>query len=73
MADLKTLVERSYLLSDAQRRYWVQQLPLMNDVQKARLNQILGGTDELPFQKELEKYLVAMGNAALKLSGALPA
>ncbi len=73
MTDLKTLVERSYLLSDAQRRYWVQQLPLMNDVQKARLNQILAGTDELPFQKQLETYLISMGNAALKLSGAATA
>jgi hypothetical protein len=71
-AALLNLVEKSYLLSEPQRAYWRQQLPRMDDTQKSKLEAILRGTDLIPFQKELEKYLTSLGQAAAKLYGMNP-
>lgn len=66
-ASLQTLVERSYLLNDAQRRYWLTQLPRMDEAQCGKLEKILAGTDQMPFQKELERYLLSLSQATAKL------
>ncbi len=71
-ATLLVLVEKSYLLSEAQRTYWRTQLPRMDEAQKAKLESILRGTDQIPFQKELERYLTTIGQAAAKLYGTNP-
>ncbi len=71
-ASLLALVEKSYLLSEPQRAYWRTQLPRMDDAQKTKLEAILRGTDQIPFQKELERYLRSLGDSAMKLYGAFP-
>ncbi len=69
---LQTLVENSYLLSNEQRAYWITQLPLMDEGRKTKLADILKGSDQVPFQKQLEGYLSSLGQAAAGLYGTAP-
>ncbi len=65
---LKTLVEKSYLLSEPQRAFWLQQLPLLKADQRTKLEKTLAGSDELPFQKELDRYVLSLMHNAQSLS-----
>lgn len=66
---LTQLIQNSYLLSDAQRSYWVQQLPLMKPDQKVKLEEILAGSDKMPFQQEMENYLLSLGRSLAHMYG----
>ena len=63
-AALIQLVRASALLTDAEREYWLQNLPSMTPAQCKKLEAILGAPNPLPFQAELEQYFDALGKAA---------
>lgn len=63
-AALVKLVQRSPILSEPEREYWLKNLPDMNPKQCQKLWNILNVPDELPFQKELETYFASLGKAA---------
>lgn len=65
--DLQTLqhrVEESRLLSPVEKRYWMQNLPLMSDEQIARLTALLDEADKLPWTPALEQYLTMVSAPA---------
>ncbi len=61
---LVQLIQRSPLLSEPEREYWLKNLPSLNSTQSQKLWNILNVPDELPFQKELEQYFASLGRAA---------
>lgn len=61
---LKDLVNRSSLLSPAEREYWLRNLPQMTDRQCKKLQSILDVPDEFPFQSQMEQFFGAFGQAA---------
>ncbi len=63
-ASLKRLVTKSTVLSPEEKDYWHTHLPTMSTDQCARLEEILGMPDEMPFAAELEQYFSALNRAA---------
>jgi hypothetical protein len=61
---LRVLIEKSTLLSHAERGYWLEHLPTMSDAQCTRLAQILAVPSELPVASQLDQYFSALDQAA---------
>ncbi len=61
---LVSLIQRSSLLSDPERDYWLRNLPGMSPKQCDKLWNILNVSDELPFQQELQDYFTSLGKVA---------
>ena len=61
---LRTMIDKSFLLTAEERAYWLRNLPLLDDAQCKKLQGILTVPDDVPFQKEVENYLNLIGRAA---------
>ncbi len=61
---LTDLVKKSALLSDAEREYWLKNMPSMTEPQLQKLADILREADQLPFGKQVEQYFTALVKTA---------
>lgn len=54
---LTVKVQSSRLLSDPEKKYWLQNLPRMNPQQISKLESILSEAENLPWNEEMQHYL----------------
>jgi|GEM_PF-3117413 hypothetical protein len=56
-ATLTTKVQTSQLLSEADRTYWLGNIPRMTELQLKKLEAILNEASDLPWNEEMQHYL----------------
>ena len=64
---LRYAVEKSRLLSDAERQYWLRNLPKMNKEQLQKLEGILSEAEGLPWDDAMQHYLSIATKATMTL------
>tara|TARA_Y100000310_G_scaffold269315_1_gene282426 strand:+ start:685 stop:909 length:225 start_codon:yes stop_codon:yes gene_type:complete len=63
-AQLKTLIVESNILTDAEREYWTQSLPKMNEQQLQKLEQILVKAQDIPWTEQIQNYFSFIAKSA---------
>lgn len=69
--DLQTLqskVMASRLLTQTDKRYWLENLAQMNVDQLGKLETILKEAEELPWNEEMQRYMLIAAKATAALS-----
>jgi len=61
---LKQLIAESNILTDAEREYWTQSLPKMNEGQLRKLEQILVKAQQIPWTEQIQKYFSMIAKSA---------
>ena len=61
---LKALVEASRLLTQAEKTYWLTNLPHMTPEQLARLEQILNRARQIKWNEHIQNYMSVVSKAA---------
>ncbi len=62
-AQLTALVQKSALLTEGERSYWLVTLPKMTPEQQQRLAEILAKAEGIPWQEQIAKYVTMLGSA----------
>lgn len=64
--DLETLrkkVWQSHLLTEAERQYWLTNMPRMSEEQLGKLDRILGEAEQIPWTDKTQAYVAMIGQA----------
>ena len=64
ITEIHALVERSKLLSQSERTYWLQTLPSMTPDQVAKLETILTKASQIPWTEHVQRYFSVISQAA---------
>ncbi|PIR52543.1 hypothetical protein COU76_05815 [Candidatus Peregrinibacteria bacterium CG10_big_fil_rev_8_21_14_0_10_49_10] len=64
LSRLQKLIDRSHILTEAERTYWTQSLPKMNEMQQERLEQILTKAKQIPWTEQVQKYFASIAQTA---------
>jgi len=63
-AIITQLIAESNILTDAEREYWLQSLPKMNEAQLQKLEQILVKAKQIPWTEQIQKYFSMITKSA---------
>ena len=61
--ELTSLVQKSQLLTEAEKSYWLSNLPKMTAEQKDRLIAILQRASKIQWNEQIQNYLSLIGKA----------
>lgn len=65
---LQSKIQSSRLLSNPERTYWLENLAKMNDDQLGKLEIILKEAEELPWNQEMQQYMLIATKATAALA-----
>tara|TARA_Y100000310_G_C20604366_1_gene774750 strand:- start:191 stop:412 length:222 start_codon:yes stop_codon:yes gene_type:complete len=61
---MQKLIAESNILTEAERTYWSQSLPKMNEQQLGRLEEILTKAQQIPWTKQVQNYFASIAQSA---------
>ena len=64
---MKTLISESNILTEAERTYWTQSLPKMNEQQLGQLEEILTKAKDIPWTEQVQNYFSYIAKSAKSL------